>query len=300
MNKRCFFVGFPVLVLVLLLCFLGWQKNHMLSRELTAPRRQSVAVLSDGRLGNQLFEYWSAYAYAKKHNKQLVAFGFEDVQKVFVPGENVVFLDGVKSVQEYYAFIGKSMTTKHTIDMTQKANSLAGYMQSYHNVKDVADDIRKQSVFKQKPNKINQDIIDKMHSENSVSVHVRRGDYVLYKYTLLPPAWYQKAIAYMNERVDEPFYYIFSDDIEWAKANLDIEEPHMFVTWNRGDESYNDMRLMTHCKHNIVANSTFSWWGAFLGAPEERIVIMPDKWVPWDEEWERYLIPPKWIVLPIE
>ncbi len=255
-----------------------------------------VTAISHGQLGNQLFEYWSAKVYARKHDKVLTISGFEDLRRIFDPEK---FTDDNPRALEK-KFRSQQRYFKHQIPATANIRFLNGNMQSYKNLEGYEDFIRQNAIFKIPMSDRNHQLADKMSSENSVSIHVRRGDYIQEKYTLLSREWYGKAIAYINKHVKNPVYYVFSNDIKWARENLKIDEPHTFVDWNQGEDSYNDMRLMTFCKHNIIANSTFSWWGAFLGNPKNRIVIMPDNWIPWAPKWEQEIIVPGWIILPAE
>jgi len=82
----------------------------------------------------------------------------------------------------------------------------------------------------------------------------------------------------MLYKIDNPHFYIFSDDIEWAKANISVDRPIDFLSHNDASKNYEDLRLMSQCKHHIIANSSFSWWGAWLGKNKDQIVIAPRKW----------------------
>lgn len=112
----------------------------------------------------------------------------------------------------------------------------------------------------------------------SVSVHIRRGDYLEEPFRLTCNLeYYKKAISYIKEKVNDPHFYFFSDDIEWVEENF----PGLnatFVNWNRSQDSWQDMYLMSLCKHNIVANSSFSWWGAWLNKNDSKIVVAPSLW----------------------
>jgi hypothetical protein len=90
--------------------------------------------------------------------------------------------------------------------------------------------------------------------------------------------YYCTAIQYVSERVEQPHFYVFSDDMAWAKENLKLEFPCHYMEHNKGAESYNDMRLMSLCRHHIIANSSFSWWGAWLNPGTSKIVIAPKNW----------------------
>ena len=100
----------------------------------------------------------------------------------------------------------------------------------------------------------------------------------------------------MVERTQEPYFYIFSDDITWVRDNLKIDLPHCYIDHNNGLDSYNDMHLMSLCQHHIIANSSFSWWGAWLNPNSEKIVIAPRKWFANKNNVED-LIPEGWITL---
>ncbi len=117
-----------------------------------------------------------------------------------------------------------------------------------------------------------------MNSCNSVSIHVRRGDYLTTyssDFIALGREYYEQAVAYMNEHVESPVYYIFSDDIEFIKKEFTWLQNYVVVTGNEGNHSFRDMQLMSCCKHNIIANSTFSQWGAFLNPNAGHITIYP-------------------------
>lgn len=160
---------------------------------------------------------------------------------------------------------------------------LVGYWQSEYNFREVAETIRKDFSFRLSPSESNAKLMRKISQSNAVSLHVRRGDYVsnpgaAQTYTLCTLEYYRSAIAHIAKHVENPSFYIFSDDISWAKENLCIDFHHEYIEHNTGADSYMDMRLMSLCKHNIIANSSFSWWGAWLNANKDKIVIAPEKW----------------------
>jgi hypothetical protein len=109
--------------------------------------------------------------------------------------------------------------------------------------------------------------------------------------------YYEKAISYFGDLNENPTFYVFSDDIEWARLNLNIPYNAVFVDINDDNSDYEDLRLMTLCKHNILANSTFSWWGAYLNKNPNKSVIAPKMWFK-DEILNQQttdLIPKSWI-----
>ncbi len=160
---------------------------------------------------------------------------------------------------------------------------LLGYWQSEQYFSDTTAEIRKDFSFRLPLVNQNVDLAEQIYQVNAVSLHVRRGDYANNPKTaathgLCTLDYYRAAIGYVVERVKRPHFFIFSDDIAWTKSNLKIDFPCQYVDHNHGAESYNDMRLMSLCKHHIIANSSFSWWGAWLNPDPEKIVIAPQKW----------------------
>ncbi len=148
----------------------------------------------------------------------------------------------------------------------------------------------------------NQQVIQQMHEYNSVSIHVRRGDFLSQKYSELldniaTPSYYSSAIKIVETRLKDIRYFIFSDDIEWCRDNLPVPSNSVFVDWNTEKNSYIDMFLMTHCKANIIANSTFSYWGSYLNK-NNPIVIYPKKWI--NATYYPQIFPSDWIGLESE
>lgn len=178
---------------------------------------------------------------------------------------------------------------------------LMGYWQSEKYFSEVAQQIRKDFSFRLPLENQNVELAQQIDQTNSVSLHVRRGDYVnnpanAATYQICSLDYYQKAIRYIAKRVQQPHFFIFSDDIVWVKNNLKLDFAHHYVDCNHGVESYNDMRLMSLCKHHIIANSSFSWWGAWLNARREKIVVAPKKWF-FNQSDMRDLLPQDWVKL---
>ena len=144
------------------------------------------------------------------------------------------------------------------------------------------------------------DRLDK--DENAVSLHIRRGDYLQPQHwattgSVCQLPYYRNAIAEMNKRVSAPSYYVFSDDIAWVKENLSLPNA-VYIDWNKGEDSWQDMMLMSYCKHHIICNSTFSWWGAWLNPREDKTVIVPCRWFQHSETPNIY--PAGWVKVAID
>lgn len=134
----------------------------------------------------------------------------------------------------------------------------------------------------------------------SVSVHVRRGDYLKSpNYVALGETnYYQRAVKMLKKKKTNAKFYVFSDDIQWCIENLDISDA-IYVDWNQGGQSFRDMQLMSLCKNNIIANSSFSWWGAWLNTNPSKIVVAPDAFNINRTVNETRLIPSNWIQLGV-
>jgi len=161
---------------------------------------------------------------------------------------------------------------------------LMGNWQTEHYFDKVREVIRADFSFKIPPAGRNAELAEKISRCVAVSLHVRRGDYAANAATqafhgLCSLDYYRRAIEYVINRVPNSVFFIFSDDIPWVRENLQLVYPCHYVDHNKGDESYNDMRLMSLCTHHIIANSSFSWWGAWLNPRFDKIVVAPQRWV---------------------
>lgn len=177
---------------------------------------------------------------------------------------------------------------------------LEGYWPSEKYFKDIEDIIRKEFTLKDKPDAINQKMISRIKNCDSISIHIRHGDYVYDEKTnkyhgVCNLDYYLKAVASVAKKVKKPYFFMFSDDIKWVKQNLHLEFPCVYVDHNTGKKDYEDLRLMSACKHHIIANSSFSWWGAWLNQNPDKIVIAPKKWFRDKSIDTKDLIPQSWV-----
>lgn len=171
---------------------------------------------------------------------------------------------------------------------------IEGYFQSEKYFKDIEKIIRKDFNIIIPAAWKNIDMMKKIQESNSIGIHIRRGDFINNQnHGLCSLEYYKRAVKHMEENVSNPVFFYFSDDIEWVKENLwNTWTQSYFVDFNNADTNYEDLRLMSLCKHNITANSSFSWWWAWLNNNKEKIVIVPEKWSLADNE-DR--IPFSWI-----
>jgi hypothetical protein len=173
---------------------------------------------------------------------------------------------------------------------------MVGFYQEYSYLKNMRKQLLNDFKFVQKVPVSVKAIIDNINNEQSVSVHVRRGDYVGTKaFDICSINYYKNAIKYIASVKNDLKYYIFSDDIDWVKENFDFIEICQLVDNSAYENSdYWDLLLMSKCKYNIIANSTFSWWGAWLNQNPEKIVVVPEKWNGNDYVLTDEICPPEW------
>lgn len=178
---------------------------------------------------------------------------------------------------------------------------LSGYWQSERYFAAAAETIRADFRFKQALDARDSAILEHIAAVDAISVHLRRRDFVTdatvkTKHGLCAPDYYHAASRHVAARVAQPHFFVFSDDIDWAKDNFQLGLPCSFVDHNQGADSGKDMRLMSACRHHICANSTFSWWGAWLNPRPEKIVVAPKRWFA-DAIDASDLVPDNWVTI---
>jgi len=179
---------------------------------------------------------------------------------------------------------------------------LEGYWQSEKYFASTEGLLRREFTIRQSLSGRNQEMAARIAGCNTVSLHVRRGDYVSNPnasrvHGLCGADYYQAAVRRIAEIVPQPHLFVFSDDPEWAARNLHLDHPMTIVTGNDTQRDYEDLHLMSLCKHHIVANSSFSWWGAWLDTNPDKIVIVPARWFAREQHDTRDLFPPAWQVI---
>lgn len=260
-------------------------------------------VLFQGGLGNQLFQVMRLKSLENECGQDVRYYfrkfsnshgGFE-VNKYFTTNIKPLpwFIEKIVSLYDlFFSKIGKE-PFKHNED-NRKVIVLNGYWQDKkYLIKDAIN-------FKELTlNEQNKEILDRIKNTNSISIHVRRGDYLLPQYfsiygNVCTETYYRTAIEKCYEMFDSCDFFIFSDDIDWVKKNLHINKA-TYVYWNKGNNSVLDMYLMSFCKVNIIANSTFSFWAAYLNK-NDNLVFYPKKW--YNSKYEApNIFPDEWIGL---
>jgi hypothetical protein len=174
---------------------------------------------------------------------------------------------------------------------------LTGFWQSEKYFQDIADDIRRELKLPQPRDHQNISYHQLIKNKNSVSLHIRRGDYVgNLTHPVCGMEYYQQAIQIMNKDITDPVFFIFSDDTGWAADNVVTNSESYIIDQNKTNGAA-DMYLMSQCKHHIIANSSFSWWGAWLNPSENKKVIAPKKWFTNPLTDTKDLIPHRWTII---
>lgn len=263
-----------------------------------------------GGLGNQMFQYAFGYAIAQKHGqvlkldisnfKKYTLRDYElnvfNISPVLVDKEDVERLKYKNIFEKILCKIGvKKLTTSDHyykephVNFDIKVYDITGdvyfdgYWQSENYFKEYRGDLLKQFTFKENIHKQSQHYKQKIEDTESVSLHIRRGDYISNTninsiHGTCTLGYYKDAILKIKEKVRNPHFFIFSDDIMWAKENLYFIDNITYVELTKDVPDHDEMYLMSICKHNIIANSSFSWWGAWLNENKEKIVLAPKEW----------------------
>ena len=280
-----------------------------------------------GGLGNQMFQYALYLSLRERFPEEQVMIdiscfrnyplhnGFEvdkifalnalvaswrDILKVAYPYPNYRFWQVGKYIlprRKTMCVERKDFTLDTTALMRQGNCYYDGYWQHEEYFYDVKDAVFRAFSFPEMTDKQNKGIAAQFQSADSVSLHVRRGDYINHPLFrgICDLDYYKRAIRYMENTVNPQLYCIFSNDIDWCESNLgDLlsGKEVIYVDWNKGADSYVDMQLMGMCRHNIIANSSFSWWGAWLNRNPQKVVVSPNKWLNIESESP---IPRSWI-----
>ncbi len=270
-------------------------------------------VYIQSRLGNQLFQY-AFFLYLKKKGNRHVyldttapyikKYGGFEVKTIFTDIQKDSILP--YWIARPFYLLGDVLKKVFKLNLQTDVENphgkkvwWKGYWQEYKYPEYVREELNKELQFipvDDEKNKAAQELIG---ASNAVSIHIRRGDYA--QPAIRPTFgdicnvhYYQEAMAYIRQKTENPRFFVFSDDPHWVKENLQIADA-VYVDWNHKKNSFRDMQLMSACRHNIIANSSFSWWGAWLNKNPEKIVVCPSKWFHnYPADFIEKLLPPSW------
>lgn len=286
-----------------------------------------------GGLGNQMFQYAAGRALAQRYDTELLLetsfyndertgctsrkFQLDHLQ---IRPTRIVENELVVDTEVSFTFLGHLKTAAREVlhsgenklqrfreqsplynqDFARLPDNiyLDGYWQSEHYFSKVINDIRSEFVPVTDVAGKCDELLQMIGSYNSVSVHIRRGDYVTspevaFVHGVCAPDYYQTCMREISRQVESPLFVIFSDDIEWVKHNFNVPYRHILVEQDHSKTPEVDLSLMSLCNHNIIANSSFSWWGAWLNDNPEKIVYAPKKWFK-DDRRTTDIVPERW------
>lgn len=287
-----------------------------------------IVVRLCGGLGNQLFQYAFARVLALRHSTEVVLdlswyknIPVGNTKRVFELDKYGIFgREASPSESRWFVLHQGRIVTrlnfiprrwKHIresgFDFSPPALELPdnvyldGYWQSYMYLEGMESTLREELTPNIPLSAADKNIADQINKSNSVSLHVRRGDYVSNKsaaknHGLCSLDYYREAVALVQSKLSNPRFFVFSDDPAWSKENLPLPDDSVFVTHNDSETAFQDLRLMSMCHHQVIANSSFSWWGAWLNSHVGKIVIAPRQWFG-DARETPTLIPKEWIRL---
>lgn len=271
--------------------------------------KNTIMIYFMGGLGNQMFQYALAKNYLlqgknivaniehyfKLGNRKFILcdvfknialnFGGE-IQKNEIVDKNADVYGNYKNFRIYVEDMGNDMeksTDMSLLDIT--GGVIYGYFQNFHYAQRIESELCRDFEFGTNDDDKLINVLKMIQKKNCVSVHIRRGDYITKRNQdvyggICTPQYYDNAMKMMKDKVASCVFCFFSNDIEWVKEHFKIPDA-LYIESNMFEDyqDWYDMYLMSQCKHNIIANSTFSWWGAWLNGNPEKIVIAPKKWL---------------------
>jgi hypothetical protein len=286
-----------------------------------------IIFYGQGGLGNQLFQYAAARRVALRNNTELVldphwfsnSSEYETHRPLELGHYPVVMRVATETEQRRWKWmrgrLGRYLgpflplnllreqgTTLNRPLLNAPDNSyLFGFWQSEAYFNDIRSLLIRELTPIETPGAVDQRVLDLIDNSNAVCLHVRRGDYVTRQsasafHGLCSLDYYHAAIRHVADRVEHPTFFVFSDDSEWTRANLHSKYPTHYVDHNNPENAFQDLFLMSRCKHHIIANSSFSWWGAWLNQRTTKIVVAPRQWFA-NQLSSPALIPPGWVQL---
>lgn len=265
-----------------------------------------------GGLGNQMFQYAFYLALKNKYPGEDIRVdlslfdsyklhnGYE-LDRVFGLHPAVASADDVRQLSRYFSSyllqrINRKLLPVRPTECIERKDFLyqetvwlegdryyEGYWQNPAYFRLVDAEVRQAFAFDRFCSEQNRQLAETLVSGRvSVGIHVRRGDYVKHKIFggICEEAYYQQAIRYILDRFESPFFYIFSNDFSWCQTHLLplLGENFRMVDWNKEKDSYADMQLMSLCRVQVIANSSFSWWSGYLNIRPDKMIIAPARW----------------------
>ena len=270
-----------------------------------------IIVQLKGGFGNQLFQYAAGLSLASYHNvavkvdisalakpdEQINTIRNFDLKSICLPPEiatqqeiddlinSNLFAKAIEKIlPSYKRKIYKEASFNFDPNFYNAGSHLylKGYRQSERYFKKIKEKVQQQFVLQPQLTLHFKEKAKELQSTTSVAVHIRMGDYndkqVMDYHGILSEDYYQSAFQHINARIKNATFYIFTDDVKWVKENMEMPPSAEFVSGSITQNHYEDFYLMSKCRHQVIANSSFSWWAAWLNPNPQKIVIAPKKW----------------------
>lgn len=274
-------------------------------------------------LGNQMFQYAAGLRLARKHGTQL-KLGLKSFENhICSYGLDVFNISGTAATEEEVAafeparrgwrnfFFGRPAAGGAQIRRVKEKHfqfdpeilsapdgvCLNGYWQSEKYFRDIEADVRREFSLKRPLDAENEKLLAKIRQSASVSLHVRRGDYVSNPKLIHGTCsldYYERCAQMVCAGLEGAHFFVFTDDPGWVSENLRLPGPMTLVQGNQGAASHKDLHLMSACQNNIIANSSFSWWGAWLNPHPQKTVFAPARWFNKGDLDTKDLVPETW------
>lgn len=288
-----------------------------------------IIVRLTGGLGNQMFQYAFGRSLAEKHQTELkldLRFYSDPLLNVPVRTYDLDIFNICENIATETEIARFAKRVRH--ELTDRALNrvlglkrshirephyhfsptafdspdnvyISGYWQSEKYFSELEALIRSEFTFRDEPSPNASKLIAKIIETNGVCVHVRRGDFLVNPFNGLHGVeYYGKGEEILLSRYKDLHFFVFSDDIDWCEENLRFDSPTTFVSHDFGPRKFrDDLRLMSACTHFIIANSSFSWWAAWLGGDRDKAVIAPSAWVTDSSYDTGDLIPSGWLII---
>lgn len=269
-----------------------------------------VIVKIMGGLGNQLFQYafgkyleihtqdqvkYDVNVHIKNKNftqrdldidyfKVQLPFCATSEKKTYVFFKNEGFFRRIeRKLAQKFPYLHRHYKVQKNAHSNEFMLESDSYYEGYWQYSEYLDEVREGILQEIKPNALfyekHASVLRKMQESNSVAIHIRRGDYISIKvnadlFEVCDMEYYAAAMQLIESRISNPRYFVFTQDTEWAQENFKGND-YEFI---QGNSAIDDMLLISFCKNQIIANSTFSWWGAWLNQQENKVVVAPKKW----------------------
>lgn len=281
-----------------------------------------IEVALIGGLGNQMFEYAAARQLQQRYGGEITLnkhfYKYDKSDRTFML-DRYILNDNVHSVDKSDWIFGcglvidkvcHKLTSKmmramgrcfdkgsqyNNLDVIAKNGNIKmmGYFQSEMYFHDIHDILRNEFVLKGDISRKNKQIIHEVHNNNSVCIHIRRGDYVLKNMMICDEMYYHKAMDLLRAKINNPTFYVFSDDFEWVKENLSAPD---IVYVDYDNEPHIDLEIMKCFRFFVLSNSSFGWWAQYLSVCNNKLVVAPKLWAP-NDTGKRDIYMSDWIVL---